>query len=145
MGSQTLYELKIVRIPIGQKVSSTFKCSEDVYRMFQPRFQNLDREEFHLVMLDTKHRILDVNHVSTGSLTATLVHPREVLKPVILTNSAAIILTHNHVSGDPYPSNEDKEITKRLKEIGDLIGIRVLDHVVIGENRFFSFADTGTL
>jgi DNA repair protein RadC len=83
--------------------------------------------------------------ISEGSLTASLVHPREVYNPVIRESAAAVIFVHNHPSGDPAPSQEDIEITRRLKEVGEVMGIRVLDHVVIGLERYYSFNERGTL
>ena len=83
--------------------------------------------------------------ISEGSLTASLVHPREVYNPVIRESAAAVIFVHNHPSGDPAPSQEDIEITRRLKEVGEVMGIRVLDHVVIGHERYDSFNDRGIL
>jgi DNA repair protein RadC len=79
--------------------------------------------------------------VAIGSLTAALVHAREVFKPAVLANAAAVILAHNHPSGDPEPSREDRELTERLVKAGRLLGITVLDHVIVGEERFYSFAD----
>ena len=83
--------------------------------------------------------------ISSGSLTASLVHPREVFKPVILYGAAAVILCHNHPSGDPEPSSEDVEITRRLVQCGDIFGIRMLDHVILGADSIFSFADRGMM
>jgi DNA repair protein RadC len=83
--------------------------------------------------------------VSTGSLTASLVHPREVWRTALYLCAAAVVFVHNHPSGDPAPSQEDIEITRRLKETGEMLGIRVLDHVVLGDGRFFSFSDRGLL
>jgi len=83
--------------------------------------------------------------ISEGSLTASLVHPREVFNPVIRESAAAVLFVHNHPSGDPTPSQEDMEITRRLKEVGEVMGIRVLDHVVIGHDRYFSFSERGIL
>src|SRR5207302_8829691 len=104
-------------------------------------FGRLDREVFLALVLDGKNQLLGFNQVSVGSLSAALVHPREVFKAAILANAAAIILVHNHPSGDPEPSPEDRAITGRLKEAGELLGIKVLDHVVIGDGRYVSFAD----
>ena len=83
--------------------------------------------------------------ISTGSLTASLVHPREVYRAAIFLDAAALIFVHNHPSGDPAPSPEDMEITKRLKEVGEVMGIRINDHIILGENRYFSFSDRGVL
>jgi DNA repair protein RadC len=96
-----------------------------------------------VVPLDTKNRVLGFHVVSVGSLGASLVHPREVFKIAILANAASVILVHNHPSGDPEPSAEDRRVTERLKEAGELVGIPVLDHVVIGDGRYVSFTDRG--
>ena len=136
---------KIVREPTGYRVSVHLQSPEDVFRLLAERFKRLDREEFIVILTDNKNKMLEFNVVSTGSLTASIVHPREVFKPAILTSAAGIILTHNHPSGDPAPSPEDVVITKRLKEVGDMMGIRVLDHVIVGDNRYFSFSDKGMI
>jgi DNA repair protein RadC len=117
--------------------------SVGVARVLAPQFEGLDREKFIVLLLDAKHRVIGVNTVSIGSLTASIVHPREVFKPVIAGNAAAIILAHNHPSGDSAPSPEDVELTKRLREAGELLGIRVLDHVILGEGSHYSFVDAG--
>src|SRR5262249_32765455 len=96
-----------------------------------------------LVLLNAKHRPIGLNTVSVGSLTASIVHGREVFKPAIAGNAAAVILAHNHPSGDPSPSTEDVELTKRLRDAGELLGIRVLDHVIVGDGKHYSFVDAG--
>ena len=96
-----------------------------------------------MLLLDGKNRPIKLVRVSEGTLTASLVHPREVFVPVIEETAAAIILVHNHPSGDPTPSAEDVAITRRLRQVGELMGVEVLDHVVIGEGRYVSFADEG--
>ena len=106
---------------------------------------SLDREEFRVLLLNAKHKVMGVHTVSIGSLTVSIVHPREVYKAAILANAAAIIGIHNHPSGNPDPSPEDHALTKRLGEAGDLLGITLLDHVIIGENTHYSFADQGQL
>ena len=120
--------------------------SRDVAEFMAPLAAGLDREYFWCLALDGKNRASSLHVISVGSLTAALVHPREVFKPAILGNAAAIILAHNHPSGDPAPSAEDLALTKRLCEVGELVGIRVLDHIVLGEaGAFRSFADEGLL
>lgn len=141
-----MFELKVVRERrphYGPAVN--IRTSADVYRAFCGRFDRADREEFLVVPLDGKNRSLGFHVVSVGTLTASLVHPREVFKIVLLTNAAAIILVHNHPSGDPTPSPEDVAITQRLKDAGEILGIRILDHVVIGDGRCVSFADENLL
>jgi DNA repair protein RadC len=103
------------------------------------------REHFWAVHLDSKNKLLCLDPVSTGSLNASIVHPREVFKSCLLSSAAALLLVHNHPSGDPTPSTEDREITARLKEASEILGIRLLDHVIIGDGRHYSFADQGLL
>jgi DNA repair protein RadC len=105
-----------------------------------------DREVFVVAMLTIRHRVLGLNTVSVGCLTSSLVHPREVFKPAILAGAAALLLAHNHPSGDPEPSGEDVALTRRLASAGTLLGIDVLDHVVLGEAvSFVSLRESGVL
>jgi DNA repair protein RadC len=97
------------------------------------------------LLLDSKNRLIKEVQISEGSLSASIVHPREVFAPVLRESAAAVLFIHNHPSGDPTPSREDIEITKRLKEVGDLMGVRVLDHIIIGNGDFVSLADRGLL
>ena len=104
--------------------------------------KNMKKEVFKTILLDSKNKILKENvTVSEGSLTASIVHPREVFKTAIKESAAAVILVHNHPSGDPSPSREDIEITQRLVKSGEIVGIKVLDHIIIGDGRHFSFLD----
>jgi DNA repair protein RadC len=121
------------------------RSSEDVFRHFRESLEKEKRELFYVVLLNNKNRKIREVKISEGSLTASLVHPREVYNPVIRESAAAVIFVHNHPSGDPAPSQEDIEITRRLKEVGEVMGIRVLDHVVIGLERYYSFSDRGML
>jgi DNA repair protein RadC len=103
-----------------------------------------DREVFAVALLTVRHRVIGLHTVSVGCLTSSLVHPREVFKPAILAGSAALVLAHNHPSGDPEPSAEDFALTRRLAAAGVLLGIEVLDHLVLGEGgRFVSLRDRG--
>jgi DNA repair protein RadC len=141
-----VYELKVVRERrSGYGAGRQLTTSAAVYDAFRERFAKADREEFLVVPLDGKNQVLGFHVVSVGSLTASLVHPREVYKAAILANAAAIVVVHGHPSGNPEPSAEDREITGRLKQAGDLLGIKLLDHVVIGDGRYVSFADEGIL
>jgi DNA repair protein RadC len=119
------------------------RTSADVFRHCGVRMGALRKEEFRVILLDGKNRPLKEVRISEGSLTASLVHPREVFVPAIEESAAAIVLVHNHPSGDPTPSAEDVAITTRLREAGELIGIRVLDHIVVGHRAYVSFADEG--
>jgi DNA repair protein RadC len=103
-----------------------------------------DREHFVIVMLSTKHKVIGIHTVSIGNLSASLVHPREVFKAAILSSAAVLILAHNHPSGEVTPSQEDKDMTSRLQECGELLGIKILDHVIVGDS-YYSFADNQLL
>ena len=127
------------------KATMPFHGSEIVFAHFRHELAELDREEFRVVMLDGKGRPSGWNLVSIGSLTATVVHPREVFTAAILMKAAQIILIHNHPSGDPEPSAEDRTITARLRECGTLLGIQVIDHIIFGYDKYFSFADESIL
>lgn len=139
-----MYELKVIRERrSGYAPRRVLRDARSIYDLFQPRFTRADREEFLVVPLDAKNAILGFHVVSVGTLTSSLVHPREVFKLAILANAAALVFVHNHPSGDPSPSAQDVAITKRLAEVGDLVGITVLDHIVMGEGRYVSFAEEG--
>lgn len=105
--------------------------------------ENCDKEYFITICLDRKMKVNASSIISIGGLHNSIVHPREVYKPALLTSSASIILVHNHPSGDPSPSQEDIEVTQRLTEAGHILGVEVLDHVVIGAGRYFSFKEKG--
>lgn len=122
-----------------------FRSSREVFDHFRPRMQDLKKECFWNLLLDGKNRISRIVRVSEGSLTSSLVHPREVFRPAIREAAAALLFVHNHPSGDPSPSREDLQITRRLVETGKVVGISALDHVIIGARSYFSFADQGLL
>ncbi len=119
------------------------KTPQDVAQLFLDDMRHYDREHFKAVLLNTKNQLLRVVTVSIGSLNASIVHPREILKPAISTSAASIILVHNHPTGDPTPSKEDIEFTKRFAKCGELIGIQLLDHVIIGEGTYRSLKEGG--
>lgn len=117
---------------------------EDAVSLFQS-LENADREMMMLLCLDRKGQPTHLQTISIGTLHSSLVHPREVFKTAILSNSASIIIAHNHPSGDPTPSRDDLEITKRIKEAGELLGIELMDHLIIGANDHYSFKSKGHL
>jgi len=119
--------------------------SQHVFELLHDYFHGHDREEMLAILLDSKNCIIGLHTISIGSLTLSIVHPRETFKAAVLMNAAGLILAHNHPSGDATPSSEDRTLTARLTQAGDLLGIRVLDHVVVGDNRYVSFADQGWL
>lgn len=120
-----------------------FRGSHDVYAHFREHLATEVVEHFYAVLLDNKHRKLRDILVSKGSLTSSVIHPRDIYAQVIRESAAAVIFLHNHPSGDPTPSAEDLEITRRLREVGELVGVRVLDHIIIGKGRYVSFVDDG--
>jgi len=120
-----------------------FRGSAEVFDYFRLRLGALRKEVFCVLLLDAKHRKLREARISEGSLTASIVHPREVFAPAVRESAAALILVHNHPSGDPSPSPEDVELTRRLRQAGEIVGIRVLDHVIVGAEHHFSFVDAG--
>jgi DNA repair protein RadC len=146
------YRLKTFRVqfvaePGLYPTGSPCRASEDAERIARSIFGTLDADKEHFVLLamNNKNRVNGFKVISTGSLTASLVHPREVWRAALHLCAAAVVFVHNHPSGDPAPSPEDQELTRRLKETGDVLGIRVLDHVVLGDGRYFSFSDRGLL
>jgi len=137
-------------IELGRRLSAEvsgprqlIRTPVDVHNLLKERMRYCDREHFLAVFLNTKHHVITVETISVGSLNSSLVHPRELFKNSIKRSAAALILVHNHPSGDPAPSIEDIEITRRLVEVGNIIGIQVLDHIIIGENGFVSMKDQG--
>jgi len=121
------------------------RSSHDVVSLVADELRLCDEERFKILLLDTKNRLIRDETVSVGTLSASLVHPREVFRSAIRASSAAIIVCHNHPSGDPRPSAEDRDATRRIKEAGDLVGIRLLDHIIVGDGDFYSFKDDDAL
>jgi len=141
-----LYKLSVVRedhSPLYGEPRLT--DSKVLYQALGKHFLGAAQEEFIAVHLDSKHAPICYQVISVGSLTLSLVHPREAFKMACCVNAAAIVFAHNHPSGDPAPSQEDRALTTRLVQAGELLGIRVLDHLVIGDGRYVSFADQGWL
>ena len=120
-------------------------CPEDAADYAMPRFRYEDREHFAVILLNVKNHILSMPVISVGSLTASVAHPREVFKAAIQQTAASIILVHNHPSGDPTPSEEDIEVTSRMVQVGEVIDIPVLDHIIIGGDNFVSIKEKGLM
>ena len=137
-----IYRLSLVsdgRLPY----ETALRQSGDVVKFVRPLFDGLDREQFVVVLVNAKHRPIGAHVVSIGSLTASVVHPRETFKCAVVGNAESIFVCHNHPSGSPEPSPEDIEITERLRECGDLLGIRLIDHVIVAGDSHFSFVAAG--
>jgi len=123
----------------------TIRCPEDGAMLMMPRLRYANHEYFYVVTLNSKGKVMDITKVSEGSLNASVVHPREAIAPVILNHGAAWLAFHNHPSGDPDPSREDRELTRSLAEAGKLMGISLVDHIVIGDGVYYSFKEHGLL
>ena len=128
-------------LPVGAKLTSP----EQVAAHFGPRMRGYRQEVFVVLLLDARHRVIGEVEVHRGSLDQSLVHPREVFAPALRESAAAILVLHNHPSGDPTPSQEDRDVTDRLVRAGELLGVRVVDHVVIGAGGHSSLARSGLL
>ncbi|MGG3892327.1 JAB domain-containing protein [Geobacillus stearothermophilus] len=138
-----IVSLKLVRESSVLYKERQIKSPEDAYKLLKPFLVEADREKFVVVCLDTKNQPTAINVCHVGSLNASIVHPREVMKAAILSNSASIIVAHNHPSGHCEPSREDIEVTKRLVEAGRIVGIDVLDHLIVCPERYLSLKEKG--
>lgn len=140
----------LAALEIGRRIASAkpvdrvhFTCPRDGADILMPRLRYAQKEQFVVVLLNTKNRVLGIEVVSEGSLNSSVVHPREVFQPAILAHASAIVVAHNHPSGDPQPSPEDVAITDMLKEAGRALAIPVLDHIIIGDGAYYSFKEYG--
>ncbi len=142
-----IYRVALVRESSIQAPSGRIHHSKDAEAIVRQHLAHVDREHFVTLLLNRKNAVIGITTVSVGSLTASVVSPREVFKAAILANAASIVCAHNHPSGDPQPSLEDKALTARLVQGGKLLGIPVLDHIIVGDGTpdYFSFADRGLL
>ncbi|MBM7613577.1 RadC family protein [Alkaliphilus hydrothermalis] len=130
------------RIALATKANNyKIKSPDDISNLLMEDMRYLKKEHFNIILLNTKHEVIAMENISIGSLNASIVHPREVFIRAIKRSSSAIILAHNHPSGDPSPSGEDVKITKRLQDAGNIIGISVLDHIIIGDGRYYSLKE----
>lgn len=144
--NKPLKRINVVSIKMIRESSALYnirRISEpkDIVDLGKKFLDELDREELIVACLNTKNEVNSVNVVSIGSLNNSVVHPREVFKTAILSNAASIVMIHNHPSGDVTPSKEDKEITLRIKESGIILGIKLLDHIIIGNDVYYSFKE----
>jgi DNA repair protein RadC len=151
IGSAKAAQIKAA-LEVGKRMASKpadiknkLKSSQAFVDQFAPFLKNLKKEIVKIVLLDPKLQYIKDLTISEGSLNASIVHPREVMIPAIRESAASFALIHNHPSGDPTPSQQDFEITHRLNKTGKIVGIHMVDHIIIGGNGFFSFADEGLL
>lgn len=139
-------------VELGRRISSytgqnptVINTPVDVKNLLMEEMRFLEKEHFKVILLNIKNHVISVEDISVGSLNSSIVHPREVFKPAIRRSSASMILVHNHPSGDPTPSREDIEITRRLIEAGKILGIEVVDHVIIGNGIYISLREKGII
>lgn len=147
VSSINIYKLKMVKEDTVEYSDTTIKSPCDIVRLAREvlEMDEMAEENFIVICLNTKNKIAGVHTVSIGSLNASIVHPREVFKVAMLNNASALLLLHNHPSGDPEPSREDIETTQRLVNAGNILGINVLDHVIIADRKHLSFKEQGLM
>ena len=138
----------LAALEIGRRIASAkpiekihFSCPQDVADFLMPRLRYAAKEQFVVILLNNKNKVIGTEVVSEGSLSSSVVHPREVYAPAILHHAAAIMVAHNHPSGDPQPSIEDEEVTRQLLRSGKVLGIPLIDHVIIGDGNYYSFLE----
>lgn len=145
MSAAPLYVAELTRRRYRGRAPKPVRSPEDVFALIGRKLSAESREHFVAILLNARHEPIAVETISVGSLNASIVHPREVFRPAILAAAASIIVAHNHPSGDPEPSEEDLSITRRLAEVGELVGIGLLDHVVIARRGITSMRARGVL
>ena len=139
--------LAIARRYAGEKIppGTAVTGSRQLFDYMREKLNGRKREHFIAVLLDTKHCIIREDEISVGSLNESVVHPREVFKTAVRESAAAVIFVHNHPSGNPEPSPQDRALTARLRQVGEVLGITVLDHMIVGNEEYFSFAEQGLM
>ena len=140
-----IVSIKMVKESSFQYLARQILSPNDAYEMIKEQLEGLDREQFIIACLNTKNEPTNISVVSVGSLNKAIIHPREVFKTAILSNAASIMAFHNHPSGETTPSQQDIQLTNRLYEAGELLGIKLLDHLIIGDGTFTSLKEKGYL
>lgn len=142
----------LAALEIGRRIASArpiekihLSCPQDAANYLMPRLRYAAKEQFIVILLNGKNKIIGTEVVSEGSLNSSVVHPREVYAPALLQHAASIMIAHNHPSGDPNPSDEDKETTRVLKRSGKVMGIPLIDHIIIGDGSYYSFLENEAL
>ena len=148
--SNVAKRINIVSIKMVKESSFLYQTRQilspnDAYEMIKEQLEGLDREQFIIACLNTKNEPTNITVVSVGTLNKAIIHPREVFKTAILSNAASIMAFHNHPSGETTPSQQDIQLTNRLYEVGELLGIKLLDHLIIGDGSFTSLKEKGYL
>lgn len=138
---KAVYELAKRLYTLPCHTGHIIRCAQDIANLLIPEMKFLKKEIFKVMLLNTKNRIIEITDISVGSLSASIVHPREIFSVAIKRSAAAVCFIHNHPSGDPEPSIEDIETTRRLMSSGDILGIKTIDHIVVGDSRYVSFRE----
>ena len=139
------YRVTLVREGSVSNSNNHIRTPQDVMDVLSTEYDNAVVKMAQMLALDTKNKIIGIFTISTGSLNASIIHPRDIFQRAILSNAASVILAHNHPSGDPTPSSEDTELTKKLVDAGKILDIPILDHVVIGDGKFVSLKERGII
>jgi DNA repair protein RadC len=140
-----VYKLMLAKESNQPPCVQTVTKPRDVFELAKSYLTGVDREHFVILILDVKNKVIGINTVAIGTLSYCSVHPREVFKAAVVANAALIIMIHNHPSGNPHPSSDDLALTARLKEAGDILGIPVVDHIVLGDENYYSLKEAGNL
>lgn len=143
MANISILKLEVIKERGTRYDNKKIISSKSAYEMLIDivRMDKQSEEVMQIIALDTKNNVIGLMEVSRGSINSSIVHPREIFKRALMLNASSIIISHNHPSGDATPSREDIEVTKRIKQCGDLLGIDVLDHIIIGEEHYYSFKE----
>ena len=140
------YKSLVIEVPLVQEAEGpTTQCAGDIYELVRRDLVDLAQETVLVITLTQKNKVIERHVLGVGTLTECMVHPRDVFRHAIMDNAAAIAIVHNHPTGDPAPSRGDRMLTTRLKECADLMGIRLIDHVIVGKGKYYSFAEAGAL
>ena len=139
------YRVSLIREGSYSNANNIIRTAQDVVDIMTAEYEHAVVETAQMLALDTKNKVIGIFVISTGSLNASIIHPRDIFQRAILSNAASVILVHNHPSGDPSPSPEDDLLTRRLVDAGKIMDIALLDHIIIGENRFVSLKERGII
>jgi DNA repair protein RadC len=145
MDDNGIYTVSTVRRRKRRMLPTPIKRPQDVYNLVKPLVADADQEHFYCLYLNTRNRLLAVELISVGSLNASIVHPREVFRPALMLAAGSLIVAHNHPSGETDPSEDDLAITRRLREVGEVLGITMLDHIIVANGSWTSLKEEGHL
>lgn len=140
-----VYVTALTRRKRRRPIPNPIRGPEDIHRLLAPLVRDAQCEHFYAVYLNARHVVIEIRLISVGSLNASIVHPREVFQPAVALSAAALVIAHNHPSGQTDPSDDDRALTRRLVQVGELLGISIVDHLVVANGSFTSFKEVGLL